>query len=230
MRNVWLSFSVVAVVFAFSGCSKNNTGPSNQATVMFVDGCSAPSNIDTKINTVKLNAASNIPFFNNSGYVKLTAGSNVAINFYLTSGGDPLCSGTPTLVAGDNYSVFAGGLVTGPLFVVTSDNLAMPTTGNAKVRFINLSTDTLNETFSVGSQTLDSNIVSTQCTPFFEITAVTGAGVSAVDPAHTAPIYLAQLTNQTFLAGKIYTIMLTGTHGASAGSSGVLTLTVINNN
>ena len=228
MKNLFLVFSAFATALVFSGCSKSNSGPSNIANVMFVDGCSAPSNIDTKINNVKLNAASNLSFFKSSGYLSVTAGTSVNINFYLTTGGTPLCNSTGALSAGNNYSVFVGGLVTGPSFVITLDTLTAPASGKAKIRFINLSSDTLYEKFSVGTQTLDSNITYTQCTPFYEVTATTSIGVSAVDPAQTSTPYLALLSNQAFIAGKIYTILLTGTHSGSGTSA--LTLTVINNN
>ena len=46
------------------------------------------------------------------------------------------------------------------------------------------------------------------------------------DPAQ--PTLLAQIASQPLLAGKIYTIMLTGT--STGTGSGVLTVTVINNN
>jgi len=229
MKNVFLSLSVVAIAFAFSGCSKNNSGPSNTASVMFVNGCNGSSNIDTKVNNAKLSAASNLAYFHNSGYQTVTAGS-VGINFYLTNQGTPLCNSTPTLTANTHYSIFAGGIVTAPTFVVTTDDLTAPTNGNAKVRVINLSTDTLNESFyiGVGTPKLDSNISYGTVSPFFEVTATNGVQVLLQDPLKSS--ILAQIASQPFAAGKIYTIMLTGTYTATMGSAGYLTLTVISNN
>ena len=227
MKKLVLAFSVPFVAVVFSGCSKKNNGPSNAASVMFVNGCNGTTNIDTKVGNNKLNAASNMAYLNNSGYQTITAGSAVNINFYLTTFGTPLTNGSPAITANTHNTVFVGGLITGPSFVITSDDLTAPASGNAKVRFINLSSDNLNESFSVGTK-LDSNIGYTVCTPYREIPATTSIGVSVVDPAHVVPNYLAQLSNQAFGAGRIYTIMLTGT---SAGSgTTVLKLTVINNN
>ena len=230
MKNILISFSIVVIAVAFSGCSKSNNGPSNIANVNFVNGCNASLNIDTKVNNTKLVAASNLPYFKYSGYQNVTGGASVAINLFLTNQGTPLINGTSALTAGGYYSVFAGGIVTHPTFVVTTDDLTAPTNGNAKVRFINLSSDTLNEScfIGVGTLKLDSNVSAGICTPFFEVTATAGIQVLLDDPLN--PSILAEIASQPFSAGKIYTIMLTGTHYAAAGSSGILTLTVINNN
>ena len=229
MKNILISFSIVAIAVSFSGCSKSNNGPSNIANVTFVNGCNGSSNIDTKVNNTKLVAASNLAYFRYSGYQNVTAGASVAINLFLTNQGTPLCNGTPALTAGDYYSVFAGGIVTHPTFVVTTDDMTAPTTGNAKVRFINLSSDTLNEScfIGVGTSKLDSNISAGTSTPFFEVAATTGAQVLLQDPLK--PTVLAEIASQPFSAGKIYTIMLTGTQYATTSGAG-LTLTVINNN
>ena len=104
MRNICLSLSVFALAFAFSGCSKNNNGPSNVANVMFVNGCNGTANIDTKIDGSKLTVASNMGYFYNSGYQPLTGGSKQAINFFLTNQGTPLISDSISLTAGDNYT------------------------------------------------------------------------------------------------------------------------------
>ena len=225
MKNIFFLF-VIAAAFVFSGCSKNNSGPSNSASVMFVNGCNGSSNIDTKVNNTKLNAASNLAYFNNSGYQNVAAGTSVAVNFFLTNLGTPLCNSTGSLTAGTHYSIFAGGIVTGPTFLVTTDDLTAPASGSAKVRFVNLSSDNLNESFYISSQKLDSNVAESNVTPFFQVTATTGAAVLVQDPAN--PTKLAQLSSQPFLAGKIYTIMLSGTSTGSGSS--VLTLTVISNN
>ncbi len=225
MKNICL-FSFVVVALAFAGCSKTNNGPSNTASVMFVNGCNGSSNIDTKIGGTKLTSASNIAYFNNSGYQTVTAGTGVSVNYYLTNQGTPLCNGTPTFAAGSHYSVFAGGIITAPTFVVTTDDVTAPAAGKAKVRFINLSSEALNESFYIGSSKLDSNISPGSYSGFSEVTATTGVQVLIQDPAQ--PTLLAQIASQPLLAGKIYTIMLSGT--STGTGSGVLTVTVINNN
>ena len=228
MKNLFLLLPVVVVAFAFGGCSKKNNGPSTTASVMLVNGCDGTTGIYAKVNNANV-GPSNISYFGNSGYQTISTGSAVDINFYLvTPAGTPLTAGTPTFTAGDHYSVFVGSIITSPDFIVTPDDLSAPTSGNAKVRFINLGSDNLNETFSIGTQNLDSNISLGQITPFFEVAATTGMPVSAQDPSFSAIGYLAQLTNQAFSAGRIYTVMLTGTYNGTGSTA--LKLTVINNN
>ena len=229
MKKVWL-FSVLAVAVVFSGCTKNNTGTSD-ANVMFVNGCAGAGVLVAKINGNTANGANYVNFQANSGYQYLPSDVNLNIDLYIYGLGNLLTSGTANFTPSGRYSVFSAGLATAVhSFVVTTDALPTLPTGKAAVRFINLSSDSLNETFSIGSEQLDSNIGYTVSTPFIELTAATGVGVSVIDPSYTQPAYIATLSNQTFTAGKIYTIMLTGSHTSATGSSSALQLTIINNN
>ncbi len=211
---------------AFTSCTKSNNGPSTQASVMFVNGCAGTTNIYAQVNGKTAAGAASLGFLSNSGYQNVTASANVPINFIINNLGTPLSSGTPSLTAGNHYSVFAGGLITGPSFVVTTDNFLSLTSGNAAVRLINLSNDTLNESFFVGSQKLDSNISYTLSTPFIQITATAGVQVLIQDPAK--PTKIAELSSQAFSAGRNYTIILTGSSSGTGASA--LALTVIDNN
>ncbi len=225
MKNTCLTFSVLGIALLFAACSKNNSSPANSASVMFVNACNGSVNIDTKVNGTKLSSASNLAYFSNSGYQNVSSGTNVPVNFYLTAQGTPLCNGAASLITGAHYSIFAGGIITTPSFVVTTDDMTAPTSGNAKVRLINLSSDALNESLYIGTQGLDSNIAYNTCSPFFEVPASMGQ-VLVQDPLK--PTKVASIANQSLLAGKIYTIMISGT---SLGTgTAILTLTVINNN
>jgi hypothetical protein len=226
MRNICLSFSVLALAFAFSGCSKNNNGPSNVASVMFVNGCVLATNINIEVKNVAQPNASNIAFFGTSGYQNVTAGSGILISYYLSNPVTLLSSQTVNLTAGTHYSVFAGnGLVTTPSFLLTTDDLTAPATGYAKIRFVNLSSDSLNETATVGDSTFAVGVTSTTTSGFYQMLAGSYA-VKAGDPLHISSVVT---TPSTLLAaGKIYTVILTGSESGS-GTAG-LTLTFINNN
>ena len=224
MKKVILQLAVLAA--GIVGCTKNNNGPSNQASVMYVNGCAGTTDIYAQANGITVNGATSLAFLSNSGYQNVTAGSTVPMQFILNNLGTPLCNGSPDITAGDHYSVFAGGLVTGPTFVVTTDNFLSLPSGNAAVRFINLSNDTLNESFYVGSQKLDSNVSDGTYSQFAEISATNGVQVLVQDPSK--PTQIAVLYNQAFLAGKNYTVILTGTSSGSGASA--LALTVIDNN
>ena len=228
MKKLLLSFSVIALIAGFAACKKSSPGPTNNASVMFVNGCAGTVNTDVSINNTKLPAASNLAFLKNSGYQPVTAGAGVNFAFALTATGTPLISVTESLTANTSYSAFTGGLVTGTStsFVMTTDDLSAPATGMAKVRFINLSADNLNTSCYMGATKLDSNIGYKTCTPFSQVSPITGVKIAMID--QTVLTNSGELINQQISAGKIYTFMLTG---ASTGTgTSALTLTLINNN
>lgn len=225
MKKIFCSALVLVTILAFSACKKKDTTPPNTAKVMFVNGCAGTSNLDVTANGTKIGGASNLPFLRNSGYQPVTAGSNIAIAVALTAMGTPLTNGTGTLAVNSSYSVFTGGIITAPSFLFVNDDLAAPTTGKAKVRFVNLSSDFLNTSCYVGTIKLDSNIGYNTCTPFYEVMPTT-AKVSVIDQVVLAKS--GDIPNQVLSAGKIYTFVLTGTSAGTLTSA--LTLTVINNN
>ncbi len=52
MKNLFVSFSIIAVVIAFASCKKkdSNPGPVTTASVMFVNGCAGTNNINVTDN------------------------------------------------------------------------------------------------------------------------------------------------------------------------------------
>jgi len=229
MKKIVLSFLAIAGVLTFNACKKSNPAPTNNASVMFVHGCvSGTSNInlDGRANNTTVSGAGNMSFSKPSGYLSVAAGSNVDLSFFVT-GLNTLVDQTVSLTANTHYTAFAGGSITAPSFVFTSDDLTAPASGNVKVRFVNLSPDNLTMSCYVGTGTpkIDSNVSYKGCTPFIEIAATTGK-IGMIDQA--TPINSGLITSQTLTAGKIYTFMFTGT-ATGSGSSGYM-LTAITNN
>jgi hypothetical protein len=193
---------------------------------MFVNGCAGTGSVYVTNGSTKVTGASNIPFAGTSGYQYTTAGSP-DITFYVSSlgGTDPLKSFTASFTAKTHYSVFVGGIITNSSYVVTADDLSAPSSGNAKVRFINLSNDTLSENVAANTTSIATGITSLQASSFTAITAGTYI-IKAGDPANIGSVV--STASLSFSAGKIYTVILTGTLSGT-GTSG-LTLTVLNNN
>lgn len=222
MRRMILSLSVLALV-SFAACKKSDSTPSNSASVMFVNGTAGTTNVDVTANSTKVQSGTNLAFLKGSGYQSVTAGSqNIA--FVITSLGTPLKSTTTSFTAGSHYSVFAGGIITNPSIVITTDDLTAPASGSAKIRFVNLSNDSLSETANVGSTAFATNITSQTASSFTTVTPGSYT-IKAGDPANISTVVSVA---QQIDAGKIYTVILTGTLSGS-GASG-LTLTVFNNN
>ena len=227
-----LSLLAVALVVVTASCSKKSSAPTNSANVMFVNAC-IPSfgsfNIDAKSNGATVSGATNIGFLKNSGYVYVTANTNDSLTFVVNGLSTYLVGGISTITVNANYSVFATGTNSSPVpaIVITQDDLTAPSAGNAKVRFVNLGPDNLNERCYIGSSLLDSNVTYKTVTPFTEITAGS-YNVLMQDPANPTKLPLTALNGQAFAAGKIYTVMLSGL-AAVSGTTG-LTYTIINNN
>ncbi|MGN6569204.1 MAG: DUF4397 domain-containing protein [Flavipsychrobacter sp.] len=222
MRRVIVAFLSFALL-STAACKKKDTTPSNSASVMFVNGTAGADNVDATSNGTKVQSASNLAFLKGSGYQSVTAGSQT-IAFQLTSLGTPLKTATANFTAGSHYSVFAGGIITSPTIVVTTDDLTAPPSGNAKIRFINLSNDSLSETANLGTTAFATGITTQSYSSFTNVAAGTYT-IKAGDPANISTVVSA---TQQVDAGKIYTVVLTGTLSGS-GTSG-LTLTVFQNN
>jgi len=219
-----LLLAIVAVTVGFTSCKKKENPAPTTASVMFVNGCAGTTGVDVAVNSVS--QGGNLAFLKNWGYKQITAGTSTSINFTLTNLGTPLTSSTESLAVGAHYSAFAAGLITGTSLVFTTDDLTAPAAGMAKVRFVNLSSDTLSTSCYIGATKLFSDITYKSCTPFKEVAAASGVKVAMVD--QTVLTSSGDLTGQNLAAGKIYTFMLTGT--AKGTSSSVLTLTMIGNN
>ena len=223
---ILIALSVSSIGF-IAGCSKSNSGPSTKASVMFVHGCAAGTAtvvLNGEIGGAVVAGASNISFLSNSGYQNVTQGSGLNLVFEV-SGLSPLDSQSVTLTAGSHYTAFASGSITAPGICFTSDDLTAPASGFAKVRFVNLSPDHLTTNCFAGSSKLDSAVSFNSCTPFFQVAAGSiKIGMYDQTNANNSGV----ITNQSLVAGKIYTFMLTGTSAATTGTS-VLTLTALNN-
>jgi hypothetical protein len=225
MNKKLLSCAVAfAAIIAISSCKKKDNGPATTSNIMFVNGCAGAPNVDATVGGSKVTGATSLQFLANSGYRQVTAGS-LSMQFLLTSTQTKISEGTVATTAGNNYSVFAGGIITAPTLVYTSDDLTAPSSGHAKVRFVNLGSDNLNETYSVGSSNLDSNVLSSKVTQFREVTAGSYT-VRVGDPTNLASVV--SINNQELNAGKAYTILLTGTVNGSG--SAALTVTMLQNN
>ena len=223
MKSVILLFSVLLVI-AFAACKKSNSSPANSASVMFVNGCAGTTNVDITSNNTKITAAANLAFLKNSSYQNITAGTD-SITFVLTSIGTPLKTHTSIITANVHYSVFVGGLITGPSYVILTDDLTAPASGKVKIRFVNLSNDALSETANAGTIAFATGITAQYYSSFTEI-ASGSYTIKAGDPADISTVISVGPTQLD--AGKIYTVMLTGTLTGSSSSG--LTLTVIGNN
>lgn len=224
MRKIFLPVVLLMGVATIFGCKKKDSVPENSATVMFVNGCAATP-VDAKVDDVNVSGALNLAYTNYSGYKYIKSGSSVKLAYYITNLGTFITSGNYNVTTGKYYSAFAAGLITNPSLVFTEDDMTVPAASSAKIRFINLSPDDLRITANVDNNIIDTAITFKKVTGFMNVTAGT-YNLKAGDPSNINTVQA--LSAKTLAAGKIYTMMLTGS-GSSTGES-ALKLTLISHN
>lgn len=233
MKNTLLSFCAISIVFFAASCSKKSSPkpkptPPATAQVLFFNGCPGAGSIMASVNDTVHSGDSSIAFIATTGYQGFTPSSAAPVAFILPSTGITLASATIGLTVNNNYSVYAGGIITSPALVWTSDDLSAPSSGMTKIRFVNLSPDTLNESLYLSSggttTTIDSNISFKGTTSFVQVAGGTYK-VVAQDPKNLGSAVT--LNSETFASGGIYTIILLGTQSGSGSSA--LGLSIIAN-
>ena len=191
------------------GCNKTkDSTPANIAHVQFLNGCVATGDVYVADSLKTLSGVRGLDYDTATGYLSLAAGAE-RMMVYINSFGNarPLQTASTTFYANNYYSVFAGGIITSPSFFVTDDDLSAPAQGMAKIRFVNLSADTLSETVIVGSNLLEVHVNTATCTPYH--TVIAGKYViKTYDPAKAGTTD--SLLPHTYLADSIYTVALTG--------------------
>ncbi len=219
--------AIMAVSF-FCGCKKGNPAPANSASVMFVNGCAGTlPGIDAKVDNVNVSGAANITFTGNSGYKYVKAGAAVTLGIYLTNSGTPVTAESVSITTNKHYSAFSAGLITSPSFLFTQDDMSAPASNTVKVRFVNLSKDTLSYTANAQNTVIGSGITSLKITSFAQVPAG-NYELKAGDPSNINSFISTDPKTLSLAAGRIYTLMLTGTLAGTGASA--LKLTLVNNN
>lgn len=224
-----LSLMALGAVLLLSACKKDSDDPPgpdpSKAKVMFGHTTISADTLSVSINNSMLGFNPGLSFLSTTNYVDVDPGA-ATVTFKIASAQIDLASVNTTFAANNSYSVFATGVVTSPSAVVTTDDLSAPPSGSAKVRFINLSSDALSESFFVGPNKLDSNIQYKGVTPFRTVTA--GSYNIVALPDAPKQHLVKTLASVPLSAGKIYTIMLYGTENGAGAAQ--LNMKVISNN
>lgn len=226
MKNTLTVILCAVSMLLAPGCRKKDNTPDTSARVMFVNGCAGTTpGIDSKVGDNYVSGAQNVAFTTSSGYKGVKSGNDINVSFFTTNTGTPVVNKTLNLSAGGYYTIFCGGLITAPTFVYTTDDMTPPGNTSAKVRFVNLSNDLMSATVTAGTLQIGAGVTGGNITGF----ATVNAGVNEVkagDPTNIASVV--STGSVTFAAGKIYTVMLTGSIAGTGLSA--LKLSVINHN
>lgn len=228
-------FALTVGMLAIAACKKSDssntptTGPTARAILM--NATLHESSLSVKINDTAQQNATNLTFLVNNGYINVRSG-NVNIAFIRSTDQGEIANTSAAFSTDSSYSVFAvgNGTTTSPSsIVVVSDDLTLPSSGMAKVRFANLSAESSFNmsaliTNTSGSQKLDSNIATNTVTPYQTVTA----GSYSITMADQNTFQSQTLSSQSLASGKIYTFIFTGKDGATGNSA--FKLTSISNN
>lgn len=203
-----LVLTLFASALVFTSCEKDSEEPTKVYSNVLVAHASpnAPG-VDLLIDNTKKNSAA-LTFPNNTGYLMVESGTrNVKINVTGTS--TTVINANLTLEKDKNYTVFAVDSVSKISALVLSDDLTMPASGKAHVRFVHLSPNAPAVDVAVAS----SGAVVFGNKAFKTYTAFTplDAGVYNLDVrvAGTKTVALV-LPSITLQSGKIYTIFAKG--------------------
>jgi len=206
MRNK-ISFIISAIVIAsitmLSSCEDEKT----YADVMVVHASPDAPGVDLLIDDVKKNSAP-LDYPDNTGYLSLESGTvNIKVNVAGTS--TTVINGDLDLEADKSYSVFAIDAVASISALVLEDDLTVPASGKAHVRFVHLSPDAPAVDIAVAATgaVVFGDIAFKEATAFTPLDA--GAYNLDVRVAGTTTVALV-LPTITLQAGKIYTVFAKG--------------------
>lgn len=198
------SAALLFLSLGLSSCKKNNDeNQMGTSAVIAVNAASSASTAqDFYVNNVKMNS-STLAYSQNTGYLSVQNANNVQFRSAGTS--NVSASSAVSFEAGKRYSVF----FTDDASIVYKENdQTAPSSGKARVRFVNLS-QALSSKLDVGLSA-GAKIVS-------DLAFKAASAYNEVNAATTFSLYTAGSTNillnvpVTIQAGKIYTIYFTGT-------------------
>jgi hypothetical protein len=221
-----LAVLAVAVTFA-PGCSDDDNGPvapASTSKLMVVHASPDAPNVDVLVDNAIV--ATDVPFGVNSAYLAPNSGTR-NIKIRVTGTTTTVIDANLTLAANQAYSAFAVDSVSKISALVLTDNLAMPATGKAHVRFVHLSPNAPAVDVAVtGGPVLFANKAFKEYTDFTPVDA--GTYNLEVRLAGESTVVL-PLPNITLNAGKIYTVWASGFVGGT-GDQALGAKIIVNNN
>lgn len=193
-----------------SSCFKNdnNVYIPPAAYVSFIQASPDAPALDFYLNTSKVNSIP-INFGNTIDYIKAYTGVRTA-NFYAAGTMNKIFSDTVQLNPNVGYSLFLVNAVAHPGVFLLTDSISRPATGNASIRFVNVSPDAPAVDLAIKDSTtpLISNKAFKGYSPF---SSIQGNQTYTFEVRqHGTNTVLATLTGAKLNTGSIYTIWLRG--------------------
>jgi hypothetical protein len=229
-NSLFVNIAVICIAsFLFSSCAKDDisidTAPVTQAAVTVFQASPDQPNLDIYLNKLKLNLTP-VVYGSNTGYTAINSGLDTTVFKNSATGGTILSSNIPFTQNTAN-SLFLVGTTASPGVLLLTDTLAVPATGNASIRFVNVSPDApAVDLVITGGATLVTNKAFKGFSSFQPITGNVIYNIE-VHQAGTSTV-LATLTNYKLNAGFLYTFWLRGLVNSSSAAD-KLTIDIMNN-
>jgi len=215
--SIFASAILAVSIFTLSSCEDDEK--ITYANVLVTHASPDAPGVDLLIDDVKVNTQP-LTYPNNTGYLDAETGTrNIKVNVAGTS--TTVINGDLDLEVDKYYSVFAIDQVSEITALVLVDDLTMPATGKAHVRFVHLSPDAPAVDVAVASSgaVVFSDIAFKESTVFTPLDAGTYNLDVRVAGTSTVALVLDPITLQ---AGKIYTVFakgfLAGTEAQALGA------------
>lgn len=198
-------------VLTLSSCLKNsdnNATPTQPVALLSViqavpDAPAADFYLDnSKVNLTALSYNSRLDYF------KAAVGTRNAI-FTQTTTDVKLFSDSVSLAANQAYSLFVSNTTASPKFLLLTDTIKQPSSGNASIRFVDVSPDAGDLDLAItGGAVIASHISYNQWTGFVPVGG-NQTYTLEVRQAGTTNI-VAKLTNASLSTGSVYTVWVHG--------------------
>ncbi|MFM1857794.1 MAG: hypothetical protein RLZ05_854 [Bacteroidota bacterium] len=209
LKQIFIALSLTAFL---TSCDKDET-PQATSSVNVIHASPDAPGVDLLVDNLKVNTAA-LNFPEATGYLKVSAGTrNIKIN--ATGTNNSVINANLTFSADKYYSVFAYNQLASIAAILVEDNLEVPATGQAHIRFFHLSPDAPAVTVGTLSGTTFTPVFANRS---FETQTTASANQSFTPVAAGTYTFDVQangasvltLSNIVLQAGKIYTVFAKG--------------------
>ena len=219
---------LVVLCLLVSSCLKNTSSSVAPPTALMTVIQASPNEpaLDFYLNGDRVNPGP-LTYGTGIDYFSALAGPRTA-NFFIEGSSTPIVATAPvTLQQNMAYSLFLDSLGPKPGILFLTDTLVKPVTGQAGVRFVDLSPDAPAVDLAIqGGATITANKSFKGYTSFLPVPGQSNFTFQVLK--HGTSTVVASLTNVSLTNGYLYTVMFEGLN-ASTGGSDKLNIIMINN-
>lgn len=207
-KNLLTGFAILALTTGLTSCKDNDVDETGTANIKVVNASpgSTPQGFFLANNTV---VQGGLAFGDASDYIVTNSGNNLEAQFRNDGSTSPYATEDFDLEKGRYYTIFLAGQGQSARIEVFNDDMAVPASGQVKVRFIHLS-DAAPENIDIKRGSGDNLVVNLERDDASNYVTV-APGLLSLDVYATGQTTsLANFDLTALLPDKIYTVFITG--------------------